>query len=86
MGSYTSLLVKQLDGRLTSSESQRTASLVRLAVIPSLYEALRDLGTFTFFVYHLFSVSRIYMALVAELQRLIERLEDIHTKVQGVIS
>ena len=54
-GSEASLLAQHLDGRLESADSLRTASRVRLDVIPSADEALRDLGTFAFVVLHFFS-------------------------------
>ena len=57
-----------------------------LAVIPSADEALCDLGTFAFVVLHLFSAGGCHSSTVAELVRLIERLEELHTEVQGMIS
>ena len=81
-----SLLARQLDGRLESADSLRTAARVRLAAIPSAEEALRDLGTFAFVASHLFSAGGRHSSAVAELLRLIERLEELHTKVQGMIS
>ena len=59
---------------------------VRLAVILSADEALRDLGTFAFFVSHLFSACGRHSSSVADLFRLIEMMEKILTEVQGVIS
>ena len=75
-----SLLAKQLDGRLALADSLCTAARVRLAAIPSAEEALRDLGTFAFIASHLFSTGRQHSSAVAELLRLIERLEELHTK------
>ena len=49
-------------------------------------EALCDLGTFAFVSLHLFSAGQRHAAAVFELLRLIERLEDLHTKVQGMIT
>ena len=57
-GADASLLAQQLDGRLASADSLRTAARVRLAAIPSAEESLRDLGTFAFFASHLFSAGR----------------------------
>ena len=59
---------------------------VRLAVIPSADEALHDLGTIPFFALHLFSAGGRHSSTVTELFRLIERLEELHTEVQGMIS
>ena len=59
---------------------------VRLAVIPSANEALRDLGTVAFVALHLLSAGRHHSSAAAVLLRLIERLEDLHNKVQGMIS
>ena len=84
-GVDASLLAQQLDGRLASADSLRTAAQVCLAAIPSAEEALRDLGTFAFDASHLFSASRRHLSAVAELFCLIERLEDLHTEVQGMI-
>ena len=58
----------------------------RLAVILSADEALRNLGTFAFVASHLFSAGRCHLSDFAELIRLIERLEELHTEVQGMIS
>ena len=85
-GADTYFLAQQLDGRLASSNSLRMAVRVRLAVIPSVAEALRDLGTFAFVTLHLFSAGRRHLSAVVELLRLIERLEELHTEVKGMIS
>ena len=61
------------------------AARVRLAAIPSAEEALRDLGTFAFVASHLFSVGGRHSSAVAELLRIIKRLEELHTEVQGMI-
>ena len=76
-GAYASLLAQQLDGRLALADSLRMAARVGLAVTPSADEALRDLGTFA---------GGSHLSAVAELLCLIERLEELHTKVQGMIS
>ena len=49
-------------------------------------EALRDLGIFAFVAYHLFSMSGRHLPVIAELLRLIKRLEELRAKVQGMIS
>ena len=85
-GEDTSLLAQQLDRRLASADSLRTAVQVHLAAIPSAEEALCDLGTFAFVASHLFSAGGRNSTAVAELLRLIERLEELHTEVQGMIS
>ena len=53
---------------------------------PSADEALRDLGTFAFVTLHLFYAGGRHLSAVAELLRLIDRLEELHTEVQGMIS
>ena len=67
-------------------DSLRVATRVRLAVIPSVDKALCDLGTFDFVALHLYSAGVRHSSAVAELLNLIERLEEIHTEVQGMIS
>ena len=67
------------------ADSLRTATWVRLAVILSAEEALCDLGTIAFVASHLFSTGALHSSAVAELLRLIERLEELHTEVQGMI-
>ena len=64
----------------------QVAVRVRLAVIPSVDEAFHDLGTLTFVASHLFSAGGRHSSAVADLLRLIERLEELHTEVQGMIS
>ena len=59
---------------------------VHLNVIPSTDEALHNLGTLPFAALQLFSVGGRHSSAVAKLLRLIERLEELHTKVQGTIS
>ena len=58
----------------------------RLAVILSADKALRDLGTFAFVASHLLSAGRRHSSAFAEIIRFIERLEELHTEVQGMIS
>ena len=85
-GADASLLSQQLYGHLASAESLRTAARVRLAATLSAEEALRDLGTFDFVALHLLFAGRRHSSAAAELLHLIERLEKLHTKVQGMIS
>ena len=81
-----SLMAQQLDTRLMSADYLRTAARVRLATIPSADKALRDLGTFAFVALHLFLVGGRHLSAVAELLRLITRMEKLHTELQGMIS
>ena len=85
-GTDASLLSQQLDGRLVLADSLRTAAQVRMADILSVDEALCDLGTFAFIASYLFSPGGRHSSAVAELLRFITRLEELHTKVQGMIS
>ena len=61
------------------------AEMVRLAVILSADDALRDLSTFAFVALHLFSTGGCHLSAVAKILCLIERLEELHTEVQGTI-
>ena len=81
-----SLLLQQLDGRLALADSPRTAVRVRLACILSADEALHDLGTFAFVASHVFSTVGRHESAFTELLCLIERLEELHTEVQGMIT
>ena len=85
-GADTSLLTQQLDGRLASVDSLQTAVRVFLANIPSVEEALRNLATFAFVALRLFSAGGRHLPAVTEILRFIERLEEIHTKFQGMLS
>ena len=85
-GLDTSLLAQHLYGWLASADSLRTATQVHLLVILYADKALRDLGTFDFVVLHLLSAVRRHESVVAEILHLIEILEELHTKVQGVIT
>ena len=58
----------------------------RLDVIPSVNKALHDLGKFAFVALHLLSTSGRHSSSVAKLLYLIERLEELHTEVQRMIS
>ena len=84
-GADACLISQQIDGRLALADSQNTATRVHLATIPSVYEALRDLGTFAFVASHLFYAGRRPSLAFAVILHLIEKLEDIQTKVQGMI-
>ena len=85
-GTDVSLLMQQLDGHLVLADSLCMAVRVRLAVIPSTDESLRKLVTFAFVPSHLFSVGGRHFSAFVKLLRLIERLEELHTEVQGLIS
>ena len=73
-GAGSPLLAQQIDVRLASSESLRTAMRVYLDCTPSTDKALRDSGTFTFVALHIFSAAGRHASAVAELLRLIKRL------------
>ena len=81
-----SFFSQQLDGRLVSTDSLRTTARFRLACILSVDKGLSDMGTFDFAASHIFSVTGRHALAVAELLRLIKRLEELHTKVQGMIT
>ena len=81
-----SLMAQKLDGCLAFTDSLRTATRVHMDKSFSTYEALQYLSIFNFIALHLFSVGGIHFSAAAEILRLIERLEEIHTKVRGVIS
>ena len=74
-GSDASLLYQQLDGRLASADSLRTADRFCLKFISSADEALCDLVTLFFMALRLFSEGGRHAAAVAELFYLIEILE-----------
>ena len=57
-----------------------------MTCILSMDEALCDLGTFSFFASHLLSAAGQHASAVAEILRLLKRLEELHTKVQGMIT
>ena len=85
-GLDTSLLAQYLNGRLASADSLQTETRVRLEVIPFADEAIRELVTFAFVESHLFSVRVRHVEAVVELLCLIDIPEEIHTKVQGIIT
>ena len=59
---------------------------VCLSNLLSTDEGLCDLGMFTFITLHLFSTGGRHLSAATDLLCLIERLEELHTKVQGMIS
>ena len=81
-----SLLEHQLDRCLALADSVRTSARVRNAVIPSVDKAIWELGAFAFVASHFFSASGRHLSAFAELLSLIERLEELHAEVQGIIS
>ena len=85
-GADASLLVQKLDGCLELLDSLRMAERVRLDAIPSADEALFNLGTFFFVDSRLFYLGGCHLSAVAELLRLVNNMEKVHTKVQGMIS
>ena len=62
------------------------AARVRLAVIPSVDKALRNLGMFNFLVSQLLFAGRRHLSAATKFLCLVERLEELHTEVQGMIS
>ena len=81
------LLAQHMDGWMDSAYSLWIASWFLLAVISSMDEALRELGTFAFVASHLFYAGGgQHAAAVAELFRPIEKLEELHIEVQGMIT
>ena len=85
-GEIASLLDQNLDGRLASADFLRMSVRILLSAIPFAYETLRDIVTFEFFSLHLFSVGGRHSSAVAYLLCLSERLEELHTEVQGMIT
>ena len=83
-GLDASLLENPMDGQLALMQYLQTNTRVCLEAILSADEALRNLGTFDFVNSYLFSVDGRHLSAVAELRRLIERLEEILTNVQGM--
>ena len=80
-GADAYLLEKDMDGRLVSAEFLRKSARVRLACILSADEALHNLVTVSFVASQLFSVARRHASAVAELLCIVDRLEELHTKV-----
>ena len=85
-GADASLIEQHLDRCLASEDSLQMSVRVRLAVILSADEALRDIGTYAFVALHLFSAGESHSSTISELLCLIERMEDLHTVVKGMIS
>ena len=56
-----------------------------MADILSIDEAVRNLGTFTFVALYLFYAGGQHSLAATDLLRLIERLEELHNKVQGIM-
>ena len=78
--------MQHLDVRMASANSLQTATRVHLDDITSADEALLNLDIFYFIVLHLLSVGGIHAVSVMDLLHIIERLEDIQTEVQGMIT
>ena len=74
-----------MDERMTSEDSLQTVARIRLAVLPSTDEVLRNLGTFAFVASQLFPGGGLHELAVGDILHLIEILEDIHTEVKGMI-
>ena len=85
-GSDASLLLQQLDIRLNTVESLWTSYWFLLVAIPYVDKLLRDFGTFSFVLSHLFSAGGRHATEITELLCLVKRTEELHTKVQGKIT
>ena len=85
-GGRASLLALHLERIFSSEESLRIATRVHLAAILSADEVLHNLGMFAFVISHLFSAGVRHSSAIVELLHLIESLEELHTKLQGIIS
>ena len=57
-----------------------------MAAIPSVEEDLPDLGTFVFVASHILSSGGQHLSAVTDILCLMDRMEKLHTDVQGVIS
>ena len=86
MGSDAPLLYQQLNLRLALEYSLWTAAQVHLAVTLYVDDTLRELGNFSFVAADLFSAGRRHTVAVSDLLRLTERLEDLQTEAQGMIT
>ena len=73
-------------GGVSPFEWQSMATRVRLIAIPSADEALCDLGMFVFVALHVLSAGGRHLPAVVELLCLVERMEELHIEVQGMIS
>ena len=85
-GNDSSLLAHYIDVCLALSDSLWMAVRVRLDAIPPAEETLCNLVRFAFVASHLFSAGGRHSSAISELLCLIEILEELHTKVQGIIS
>ena len=63
------------------ADSLRMAMKVRLSVILSADEAFHNLIMFAFVALHLFSSGTRHLSDITNILQLIERLDEIHTKV-----
>ena len=84
-GVDASLLEQQLDRRLALAESLQMDARIRLAAIPSVDKTIHGLGTFYFVDLHLLSLGGRHSSAVADILRLIERIEELHTEAQRMI-
>ena len=75
LGSDTYLLDQQLDRCLALADSLKAAVRVFLSTISSTDEAMHDLGNFTFVASRLLSLVRSHSSEIAEIIRIIDRLE-----------
>ena len=73
--------MQNLDGFLDLADYLQTAARVRLEAIPYADETLRNLGTLAFVDLHLLSTGGSHLSGVAELLRLVERLEEIQAEI-----
>ena len=86
MGLDASLLAEHMYVRMASTDSLRTDVWVRLEVMPYADEGIHGLGTFALFALHLFFAVRIHKAADVGIPYLIDILEELQTKMQGIIS
>ena len=80
------LLAQQFNSLLTSVVSLQMSTRACLAAIPSTDKALQDLGRFAFVDLHLLSAGGRKSQASKDILRLIASMEEIHTKVQGMIA
>ena len=66
---------------MASAEYLQAAVILRLSDILYAEEALRDLGMFAFVTSHIFYAGGRKSSTATELLCLIDRMEDLHTKV-----
>ena len=77
---------QKLDRRLELADSPWTTARVHLDTIPSSDKALLDIGKFSLVILHLFSAGGRYLSDAVDILRRIERVEELHTKGQWMIS